>query len=425
MNIGILHLSDIHMALKKNAIISKYDKIHSAIQEHIFELDQLYITVTGDSAYSGKNEEYIQVSEMLERIFANIKKIKELEVFYIIIPGNHDCDFGLGKPKIRNLIIQNIHASNTEIDEEIINELVAVQEENIRFLEIFNSKDKKKFGDRLFESYLFQLGEYSIIFNCLNSAWISTFKEDNGSLFYPIDNYKEQMAVMKADLVISTIHHPQNWFTPENGRSIREVLEKYSDIILTGHEHISTASKREDFDGNSTQYIEGGVLQESKNDEKSQFNLIIFNLSNKLQKIARYSWNSTFYTNIYETDWLTFNRSQSLDKSDFIISEEFKGYLNDPGITIKHPRKAKVVLEDIYIYPDARIVKINNKSENVEDIINLQIQTSHKVDFNYFVLGSEKSGKTTFCKSIFSHHYNHGLTPVYINGLYIKVYMLT
>jgi hypothetical protein len=421
MNIAILQLSDIHMVLKGNTILSKHGRIHNAIQEHIFELDHLYVTVTGDSAYSGNYDEYMQVIWMLEEITTNIKTIKDIDISYIIIPGNHDCNFTLGKPSIRNVIIKNIQEGKIDkIDDVIIDELVAPQEEYFNFLNYFESQKNKVVDDKIFRRYFFQIGEYGIIFNCLNSSWISVLKEKPGNMYFPINNYKDQLESTKADLVISAVHHPQNWYFPENGRDIGKVLEENSDLILTGHEHVSTASKKEDFDGNVTQYIEGGVLQKSDDSGKSQFNFIMFNLNSKLQKLVRYSWTKTYYTSIYETEWSTFDRSKSLNKSPFLLSKEFSVYLNDPGITIKHPQKANVILEDIYMYPDGRIVEINEKSGKAEEIINLKQLTSYREDFNLFVLGSEKSGKTAFCKTIFNYHYNHGLTPVYINGLHIK-----
>lgn len=421
MNIGILQLSDIHMALGENSVWVKYEKIHLAIQEYIFELDHLFITVTGDSAYSGKYEEYIKAIEMLEGISANINKIKKIDISFIIIPGNHDCDYLSGKPPIRDMAINNIHEGKvSNINEFIIDELVAPQEQYLNYLQYFEPSDNKTFDDKLFKSYAFNLGSFNIIFNCFNSSWISIRKEKSGSLYFPIDRFKEQLSSSKGDLVISSIHHPLNWYSPENSRLIGETLEACSDIILTGHEHVSTASKVEDFSGNTTQYIEGGVLQDSYNPIFSQFNLIIFNLISKQQKIVRYSWSETYYTNIYETEWVAYNRSVSLNKSVFMLSDEFNAHLNDPGITIRHPRKTNVLLEDIYLYPDVRKVEINEKSGKADQIINLQKVTSFAENFKLFVFGSERSGKSAFCKTIYRYYHNRGLVPVYINALEIK-----
>lgn len=421
MKIGILQLSDIHMSLGENSVLSKYDKIHSAIQEYIFELNHLFLVVTGDSAYSGQYEEYIKVIEMLEAVVTNIGSVKRINISFIIIPGNHDCDFKSGKPAIRNIIIKDIQSGETSrIDQSIIDELVVPQEQYFDYLQCLDSSENKLYDDRLFKSYEFNLDSYSIVFNCFNSSWISMLKEKPGSLYFPIEKFKEYLSTSKADLVISSIHHPLNWYIPENSRIIGETLEACSDLVLTGHEHVSTASKIEDFSGNITQYIEGGVLQESHAPTISQFNFLIFDMVLKKQKINRYSWNQSYYSAVFETEWIAYHRSISQNKSVFVLSNEFNAYLNDPGITIRHPRKTNVVLEDIYLYPDARLVEISEKAGKIDKIVNLQNVISFTEEFKVFIFGSERSGKSAFCKKIYRHYHNNGLIPVYISALEIK-----
>lgn len=156
MKIGILQLSDIHMVQGENSVLSKYDKIHLAIQEYIFELDHLFLVVTGDSAYSGQFEEYIKAIEMLEGIMENILKIKKIDKSFIVIPGNHDCDFKSGKPPIRDMVINNIQGGKIgSYDEIIIDELVAPQEQYLNYLQYFEPSENKKYDIKLFKSYLF------------------------------------------------------------------------------------------------------------------------------------------------------------------------------------------------------------------------------------------------------------------------------
>lgn len=426
MKIGLLQLSDIHIDQQDNSVLFKYEKIHQAVQEFIFEIDHLFLMVTGDSAFSGKEEEYIKVIDMLEGIMSNIQKIRNINISVITIPGNHDCDFSSGKPTIREMLIRNIAEGKIDtIDQSIIDELVETQEHYFNYVNYFEEADKKIYDTKLLKIYEYKLGPFKILFNCFNSSWISTLREKVGSLYFPIDNYKDQLSSSKGDLVISSLHHPLNWFTPENSRVLAETLEVNSDLVLTGHEHVSSASKVEDFSGNSTHYIEGGVLQDSYDNTFSQFNLILFNLESKQQKLVRYSWRESYYTNIFETDWVEYNRSISLNKTLFALSNDFISYLNDPGITIKHPRKTSVILEDIYLYPDARIVEINERPSKMDHIINLRKVISISDEIRMFLFGAERSGKSAFCKTIFRHYHTLGLIPIYINALDIKNSTLT
>lgn len=421
MIIGILQLSDIHMQLKDNSILQKQDFIPKAIQENIFELEYLFITITGDSAFSGKSEEYIIVRNMIEKISEGIKKIrKDINIHYIIIPGNHDCDFSSAKPSIRKTLVETIKEENIEyVEEEFIDEIIEVQTEYFKFQSIFEMGNKK-IDTKLFKSYLFNLEDFSIVFNCFNSAWISSLEEKPGTLNYPIKRNVEYLSNLKSDLIISTIHHPKNWYSPNNSREIGTVLEKYSDIILTGHEHVSTANEVKNLkSGEYTQYIEGGVLQENWNAEISMFNLIQFNLTDKLQKISEYSWKKTYYSNISETEWLYFNRSGNLNKTFFELSDNYMQFLNDPGMTITHPRKEKIQLQDVYIYPHAKIINFTNKKNKTEQLIDLSKLKKYK-KFKFLILGNERSGKTTLCKSLYKHYYNDGYVPIIIDSKKIK-----
>ncbi|MGQ8875260.1 STAND family AAA ATPase [Paenibacillus sp. TSA_86.1] len=415
MRIGILQLSDIHIKVSSNSIISKYKAIIPAIKEYLFELECLFIAITGDSAFSGKQEEYIIAMEIYEDIKAQINSIKEIDVHFIIIPGNHDCDFGLST-RVRDGQITLIQQGNAEIDKDVIEELIKPQKEFFNFLSCFDPVSNKIYSNYLFTKYAFNLQGYSVAFNCLNSSWISELHEKPGSLIFPIDMYKDVIKNNSEDLNITVIHHPRNWFQPENARIITSHLEKNSDIVLTGHEHVATGKKVESFEGSITQYVEGGVLQESFNDEISEFNIILFNLAEKYQKFSRYSWNGEYYSNNFETEWKKFDKSSSHNASTFTLSDNFAESLNDPGINIKHPRKTKVSLEDIYVFPDAKKILNNDKPNKIEQIINLSKLKDYKNDFKVIIYGAEKSGKSALTKIIYHHYYQSGFIPVYLDA---------
>ncbi|CAG7654316.1 metallophosphoesterase family protein [Paenibacillus allorhizosphaerae] len=93
MRLGLLHLSDIHMTLGDNSVISKYPNIIPAIQEYLFEVDAVYVIISGDSAYSGNEGEYEKVINMLKHIENQIVELKKFKPRFVVIPGNHDCDF--------------------------------------------------------------------------------------------------------------------------------------------------------------------------------------------------------------------------------------------------------------------------------------------------------------------------------------------
>jgi hypothetical protein len=150
------------MGLEFNSVLDKSKKIHCALQEHIFDLNHLFITITGDSAYSGKNEEYMQVIDMIEGISLELKSIKEdIEISYIIIPGNHDCDFSAGKPTIRNMIVKNIQGEFEDMDSAMMDEMVSPQFQYFEYLKYFEPVNKNV-DDKLFKSYTISQGSTAL-----------------------------------------------------------------------------------------------------------------------------------------------------------------------------------------------------------------------------------------------------------------------
>ncbi|MEJ8302650.1 metallophosphoesterase family protein [Saccharibacillus sacchari] len=348
MKIGLLHLSDIHIKVDDNIVLNRSCKIPVAIQDYIFEIDKLFIVISGDSAYSGKQEEYYLAMQLINDIQETIENIKKsLSIEFILIPGNHDCDFD--KSTVRNIVLDSVKQGKPDISEEIIETLTSVQTEYFEYLRAYESEDKI-LDQKLLKIYKFSLGEYDILFNCFNSAWLSTINEQAGTLIFPIQMYEKLLQANKADLTVSLIHHPYNWYDPDNSREINRVLRQNSDIILTGHEHVSTINILDDLQGNITQHIEGSVLQETWNDSISGFNFIFLDLSEKKQSITKYSWNGEYYKIENQIENVDFIRSNLLQKNIFNLSDEFYRNLNDPGIPLKHPRNPNVKLKDIYIY---------------------------------------------------------------------------
>ena len=105
MKIGILHLTDIHLTANDNWIEDKLPKIISAIKTDFEDVRKIYIAITGDLVHSSTIEEYDKFSTFLSKIKSYLKVIySEIQSKYIIIPGNHDCNFSYDSQLRRNTI---------------------------------------------------------------------------------------------------------------------------------------------------------------------------------------------------------------------------------------------------------------------------------------------------------------------------------
>lgn len=81
------------------------------------------------------------------------------------------------------------------------------------------------------------------------------------------------------------------------------------------------------------------------------------------------------------------------------------------------------MLEDIYLYPDAKKVIVNKKSNKTDQIFSMdKIILNKKADenINLFIFGAERSGKSALCKTAFTHYYTQGYIPIYLEAIYIK-----
>ncbi|MFW9998199.1 MAG: metallophosphoesterase [Candidatus Odinarchaeota archaeon] len=427
MKILIVHISDIHFKNKDNSILEKKEQICKAFQNEALEVENLFMAISGDIAFSGKKTEYKQAIELFDSIKTNIEEYSQKAINWVIVPGNHDCDFGRGNKTVREIVIEKIQQDGDKaVDEGVITQCCEPQNNFLKFLKSYNGNDNIVYSDKLLRIIEYNFDNFNIVFNCYNTPWISQLHEKPGTMYFPTQCYPRKYVNHKANLVISLLHHSFNWQNPENSRALRQHIEGTSDIILTGHEHIASKSNRGDLEGNYTEFIEGAVLQESDNDEDSGFNVILVDLENENQKILNYTWNGKRYSLVNQnTEWFSYRRSKQLSKPIFRINSKFQASLNDVGASFTHPNKSELTLEDFFIYPDLRELRINERTEEdklvLDSIVNSDVLCEiNEVVNKVLLVGDDKSGKTSLCKVLYKHYYESGYVPVYIEGNKIR-----
>ncbi|HEU5141282.1 MAG TPA: metallophosphoesterase [Bacillales bacterium] len=414
MKIGVLHISDIHLKVRNNPVLEKVKKIHSGIKSETYGLSHLFLVISGDIAYSGKLEEYNNGMMLIDTVKQNVADELKLDVSVIIIPGNHDCNFEIGNSAVRDLLVRQIHDDSTiKLDDSIVNQLCGTQDDYFDFIGYYDEDENCVCSEKLFKKYIFELDGYSIGFNCLNTSWISELHEQPGKMYFPIEKFKEYLN-SRENLSLTVLHHPYNWFNPENRRYIQNVLEESSDIILTGHEHVSKFGKFHDFKKGSVNMIEGGALQEIYKGQ-SEFNLIIFDLYNNSQKLINYNWGKDKY---YPEQPICLQglKNDAKVKKEFEPNENFETYLNDIGFTLNHPNQSNISIDDIYVYPDAKVAKVKGKADEFEEYVNLEKLLSQERIGKTVLTGGEKSGKTAFCKQFYKYSLQTGYIPVFVEG---------
>jgi hypothetical protein len=419
--VTILQLSDIHLKANNNTILGKVDKLFDAIKNQIDESKYLFIIFSGDIAFSGQKNEYQEAKIFIEQLKKNIINYNiSIQIEFIFTPGNHDCDFSK-KNEVRNLIIDTIVSDPAKITDEFILTCSAVQEEYNDFIKNIHSEGhiNKSASNKLFIRYEYNIDTYKIAFNSYNLAWASTKKESQSKIIYPVDIInKSLISNNDFDITVSLFHHPLHWLEHQNMRQFKELINSTSNIVMTGHEHTSTASTEASIDmKDHIEYLEAGVLQDSHNEHISSFNLLNINLSDQTQNILEFSWTSNAYTqkHAYRDIQLPFAK-----KVMYPLKEIYKQKLNTLGLKVAHPTKENMSLEDIFIYPDLQVISSDTKNKSMFLEENSEkFKLINRIGYT-IVYGAETSGKTSLSRILQLKYKRDGLIPIIIHGKEIK-----
>lgn len=106
MELLLVHLTDIHIRDDEDldVLSARTDSIGGAICNHITNPDETEVVfcVTGDLAFSGKDDQYAAASLILDEIYSLInKRYPKVGIHSVFVPGNHDCDFDAPEEEVR------------------------------------------------------------------------------------------------------------------------------------------------------------------------------------------------------------------------------------------------------------------------------------------------------------------------------------
>lgn len=331
---------------------------------------------------------------------------------YIVVPGNHDCNFD-NDSQSRRLTIGSLR-SNRDIelkDDSVIKTLCGIQDEFFSFLETL-SNTKYEGPNRLSYEYQFPLDKSNIIFRCYNTTWINDKENKKGTIIFPIKNLRQRSNA--TDIVCSVFHHPYLWFDVENGREFRRFIEQNSDIILTGHEHELDQISQRKISGTENVFLCGGRLQGDHSSD-SKFQVQIIDTDNGNTQCVQFSWIGNKYTETKKSEQKLMLRQ---DIDTYLNTPQFIDYLNDPGIIFVNQETRDLKLDDIFTYPDVRLL---DASATASDIHYTVIRGDRLLDYfmekkRIAVFGSDRSGKTVLLKSLYKDMQDTGLVPLLIES---------
>jgi len=418
----LIHLSDIHLKSSGNSISSKVEELIRSIQNYALVNDYLFLLLTGDIAYSGLDIEYTQAKIILERIRKHIEHYTNKKIEVILIPGNHDCNLSV-RDKTRDKDIQDIISAQDITTGNQVETCCKVQNAYFKFTKGYLPSGKILFSDPLLNIIDYSIGQFNIIFNCYNTAWLSQ-KQKNTPIFFPIRRYSQEYFRHKADLRISLLHHPYTWVPYTNSRDVKRHIEDTSDLVLTGHEHIPSNAITDNLQGNVTGYFEGAILQDNEDDSRSGFNLLFINFQDGKHKVLNFKWAKDFYSYEGSPDkWTPYKSYVGIGKYHPEISKGFLMLLNDSGGNFSHPNKGNLSMDDLFIYPQLRNLKIARFKGKVlfNDIISSEsLANIKKQEHRFLLAGAVRSGKSSLLHYLYKQFHKNNYIPVLLQGREIK-----
>ena len=231
MKTYIIHVSDIHFNGNNNSFLEKADKFFDVFKNDCFSYDLIFLIFTGDIAYSGKQDEYLQAVEFIDKIKEKVFEYAGKDLNIIMVPGNHDCDHSTENSKIREMLIEQILKDGSAIEESVIKECCEVQKEWFELSNTYRHNGREIFKDKLVDIAEFLYEDYNIIFYAYNTAWLSSKEEKPGLFYFPYKYHNEDLFRHEANLTISLFHHPINWQRHSDQRDFRAHIEETSDMF--------------------------------------------------------------------------------------------------------------------------------------------------------------------------------------------------
>lgn len=417
--IGIIHLSDIHLSSDNDKIIEKVSLMVDALKNRCLNLAEVIIIVSGDITFSATEEQfdiaYLLISELKEKLEEYIKR--NINIFFV--PGNHDCDFKKNT-SVRDIIIKSV-LKDGKIDFPTIETCCSIQENYFNFLKNFNNNVETIFIDKLINIVQYVVDGKKIYFIMLNTSWLSNLHEQSGGIYFPVENYRKELKKCKDGITITFFHHPTRWCHPIVANYLDDEIESISDFIFQGHEHISEQYMKAAKD-NRVVYIKGAALQTRPEKEESEFNFVLINYLTGMYMQSKFQFDEGMYKQINHEEWINYSEIVKKKKKKFNMTENTMKFMTDIGSNLNHPRKDKLLLHDIFIYPTLEEVSID--AEYNGEYKEILVDSSKLINLDELmpriIYGDEISGKTCLAKKIYIDYLEKDCCPIYVTRDDIK-----
>lgn len=420
MRLQICHLSDIHFLAGKNYVDEKKEKICDAILSRAEKREDILFLISGDIAQSCSEKEYDMALDFFEYLKEELNIRKELRAYFIFVPGNHDAildEDDYDEENRRKEILSQKDNLEKKKMEYYQTKMCEKQNNFFAFRDLLTDDTRiirEETGNKLLDKFELKISGFSVFINALNTSWISQRNEKPSEIFIPKSIY-EKTIYKKEGLNITMYHHPSNWMHPDDKICFDSIIRSNSDMIFVGHEHVG---REEYVKADKAEYnLEyGEVLQDLEDKTNSAFKIHYVDDKGEIASY-RYKWNDSdkYYVG---TELPKRKLGENIDCA-FTFLPDYQEWLNSFDMQVTHPKKKKVYLQDIFIFPNVEEYKKNKDfSEGTKDRITIKGEEllNYIIDNKYIEFsGGAKVGKTALTKMIAKQMNAQGIHTVIID----------
>ncbi len=397
MRISFLHLSDFHLNDSKGVHPAKIQAIVDSLGVYT-PIEGIVIVLSGDIAATGQANQYKIVATFLKRLIPEIRRkysISEKNTKILIVPGNHDIDWGrstrLDSSKIRSF------------DEK--ERALHLQQELKSMKNYFSFSDRNgcffpywmhiPFGQLVTRKKLHFDNGYRIEANLLNTAPFSC-DSDDGLHYLPEDAIHSLTTESNADFSLVVMHHSPDWFEFSQKKELENTLSKRCSLAFYGHEHFPGTQNVLYDNGNRIVKQAGGAWWQSSVPTLSDYYAALFDTESRKYFLSKFSWNadrSAFVATMKQEHILM---QKSLCGTGLTYQEKYIAtVMADSKNTIAQS------VSDYFVFPTLRLNASKEYSrgkaiDKMEDFIAFIKENRYVA-----VMGGSNSGKTTLLKMTF------------------------
>ncbi|SCH96157.1 Uncharacterised protein [uncultured Clostridium sp.] len=424
MELVLVQLTDIHIKDEADfdILLERTCSLGGAICNHITDPDDTAVLfcITGDLAFSGKENQYAAFELILEEIYSLIeRRFPQIRIYTIVVPGNHDCDFEDGTASLRETVLTSPTLDIT--DPSHLKVCTGIQKNYFSFVTEWN----KKYGamscmdDKILTINELTLdnGKVKLKFHCLNTSWCSKRCEEKGKM--KIVNGKMKMPSSPLpdkdpdDIVITMMHHDAEWMDWDDKAVWNEYHKKYSDIIFVGHDHTTEFILKQNYDESSNYFVKGNQLFNKKSPDQSGFNILKINTGHvPIQEcFFTYEWNGNLYKKTINTGYHSFKRNRFWG-SGIELKKEVRDFLEEMDIDIICGGRKEIKLSEIFGFPTLR----EDKGKATKFLRDMPSLIKHLEEEKYIsIRGQKEYGKTALLKQIFEQYFEMKKFPLFLD----------